>query len=113
MRIHPRETVHQELDRILYRAIENKNLLRFRYKGNERVVEPLDYGIQKGTVRLLCWQVGGKSGGSIPGWRLVDVAGMESCEILDRQFSGGRDIPAGQHHRWDKVFIRVAPSSRI
>ncbi|HSZ60549.1 MAG TPA: WYL domain-containing protein [Terriglobales bacterium] len=104
--------VDQELHQLLYDAIEKEYLLRFRYKGNERVVEPHDYGIQKGIVRLLCWQTGGQSGSPIPGWRLIDVAGIQNCEMLDQRFSGGREIPSGKHHQWDKLFIRVKASPK-
>jgi len=106
-----RTQVDRELDQLLRRAIEERYLIRFRYKGKERIVEPHDYGIQKGIDRLLCWQVGGQSGNPIPGWRLIDVADMQNCEILDRQFGGGREVP-GKHHRWEKVFIRVTPSKK-
>ena len=99
--------VDQELHQLLYSAIENKQLLRFRYKGKERIVEPHDYGIQNGIVRLLCWQVGGRSGSRIPGWRLIDVAVMQDYEILDQRFAGNRDAASSKHHRWDEVFIRV------
>src|SRR5579859_7844762 len=105
--------VDQELDDLLRAAIENKRLIRFEYKGNERVAEPHDYGVQNGTIRLLCWQVGGKSNGRIPGWRLVDVDRMEGCEILDRVFEGNREVQRGQHHSWDEVFIRVAPPQKL
>ena len=104
--------VNPELDSLLRRAIENMRLLRFSYKGNERIAEPHDYGIQNGIVRLLCWQVGGRSGGRIPGWRLIDVADMENCEMLNQHFGGNREVPSGKHHRWDKVFIRVKPPKR-
>jgi hypothetical protein len=104
--------VDPEVDELLRRAIENKHLLRFRYKGNERLAEPHDYGIQNGVVRLLCWQVGGKSNGRIPGWRLIDVCEMQNCEMLDRRFSGNREVPSGKHHRWEKVFIRAGPRQR-
>jgi len=99
----------QASNRLLYSAIENRLLFRFRYKGNERIVEPHDYGIQKGIERLLCWQIGGQSGGRIPGWRLIDVGDMQDCEVLKQEFSGGREVP-GKHHQWDKIFIRVAPA---
>jgi hypothetical protein len=104
--------VDQELHQLLFGAIEKKHLLRFDYKGNERLVEPHDYGIQNGIERLLCWQVGGKSGSPIPGWRLIDIDGIRNCEMLDRKFGGGRDIPSGKHHRWDKLFIRVEASPK-
>jgi hypothetical protein len=104
--------VDQELDHLLYAAIENKRLIRFKYKGKERVAEPHDYGVQNGIVRLFCWQVSGKSNGRIPGWRLIDVEGMEGSEMLDRVFDGNREVPSGQHHRWDEIFIRVGPSQK-
>ena len=100
--------VDQKLDQMLRSAIENKQLIRFKYKNNERIVEPHDYGIQNGIVRLFCWQVSGKSSGRIPGWRMFDVAGIQNCEMLDRHFAGNREV-AGRHHSWDEVFIRVEP----
>jgi hypothetical protein len=103
---------NQELRRLLYKVIETKHLLRFDYKGNERFVEPHDYGLQNGIERLLCWQTGGKSQGPIPGWRLVDVSGMKNSEMLDHTFNGGREVPSGKHHRWDTLFIRVEPSPK-
>ena len=104
--------VDQELDHLLYTAIENKRLIRFDYRGKKRVAEPHDYGLQNGIVRLFCWQLGGNSNERIPGWRLIDVEGMERCEILDRVFERSREVPSGQHHRWDEVFIRVGPSQK-
>jgi len=104
--------VDQKLDRLLRDAIENKQLIRFVYKNNERIVEHHDYGIQNGIVRLFCWQVGGRSSGRIPGWRMIDVDGMQNCEMLDRHFPGNREVATGKHHRWDEVFIRVAPPEK-
>jgi len=104
--------VDEKLDQLIYSAIRNKQLIRFTYKGNERIVEPHDYGVQNGIVRLFCWQVGGRSSSRIPGWRMVDVAGMQDCEKLDRHFAGNREIATGKHHRWDEVFIRVEAPGR-
>ena len=100
---------NQGSNQLLYSTIENRRLFRFRYKGNEQIVEPHDYGIQRGIERLLCWQIGGQSGGPIPGWRLIDVAEMQDCQVLNRPFSGGT-VVLGKHHQWDKIFIRVAPA---
>lgn len=93
---------------LLYRAIQNKGLIRFSYKNKERVVEPHDYGIQKGIARLLSWHIGGQSSSRLPGWRWFDVADMKSMEVLEKTFPGNRAVPSGQHHQWDEVFIRVA-----
>jgi hypothetical protein len=104
--------VDLELDHLIYGAIRNKQLIRFTYKSNERVVEPHDYGVQNGIVGLFRWQVGGKSGSRIPGWRMIDVEGMQNCELLDKHFAGNREVQ-GKHHRWDEVFIRVAPPEKL
>jgi hypothetical protein len=104
-------SVDQNQHELIYRAIENKRLLRFKYKGKERICEPHDYGVQNGIVRLHCWQVGGESNGHIPGWRLFDVMEMEDGQMLDRHFPGNREVASGRHHRWDKIFIRVQPPS--
>jgi hypothetical protein len=105
-------TVEKELDDLLGNAITEKHLLRFTYKGRERIVEPHDYGIQNGIVRLFGHQVGGGGSSRLPGWRLVDVSEMQDCEMLKRRFAGNREVPSGKHHRWDAVFIRVAPPAK-
>ena len=104
-------TVVRRWDELIRQAIANRRLVRFEYKGNERVVEPHDYGIQNGRVRLLCWQIDGKSNGPMPGWRLVDVDGIDKCEVLGRTFPGNREV-LGTHRRWDEIFIRVAPPEK-
>jgi len=100
--------VDPELHRLLYGAIERKRLIRFGYNGKERIVAPHDYGIQKGIARLLSWQVGGQSSSRLPGWRWFDVADMRDVEVLDGTFAGNTEV-SGQHHKWDQIFIRVAP----
>jgi predicted DNA-binding transcriptional regulator YafY len=100
--------VGQEPDPMLYGAIEKKRLIRFKYKGKERIVEPHDYGIQKGIPRLLSWQVSGQSSNPLPGWRWFDVDNIQDFEMLEKSFPGNRAV-SGQHHKWDRIFIRVAP----
>ena len=101
-------TPDPHLDQLLRTAIQQTRLLRLRYGNKDRIVEPHDYGIQKGIVRVFCWQVGGHSSSRLPGWRIFDVEGIENCEVLDRQFAGNREV-LGSHHKWDEIFIRVAP----
>ena len=114
-RLEPRRTwfgaeamVDAKLDRTLREAIQTKRLLRFKYKDQERVAEPHDYGIQNGRVRLLVYQFAGRSNsGRLPAWRLVDIAGMTEIEVLETTFRGYRPPPSGQHHKWDQIFIGV------
>jgi hypothetical protein len=103
--------VDSALHALLYGAIQNKRLIRFRYQNKERIVEPHDYGIQKGIRRLLSWQVGGRSSGHIPGWRWFDIGYMQDVEMLDKTFAGNREV-SGTHHRWDEIFIRVSPPEK-
>jgi predicted DNA-binding transcriptional regulator YafY len=104
-------SLKQEVDQLLRNAIADKHLIRFQYRGKERIVEPHDYGVNNGIVRLFSWQVGGRSSGQLPGWRMFDVEGIENCEILEKHFPGNRDV-SGKHHHWDEIFIRVEPPRR-
>ena len=104
--------VDAELNRTLLEGVRARHLLWFRYKDQDRIAEPHDYGIQKGIVRLFCYQVGGRSSKPLPGWRLVDVSEMQDCEIMDQRFAGNREAPSGRHHLWDEIFIRVGPPAK-
>ena len=104
-------TVDPELHQLVYGAIERKRLIRFRYQNKERIVEPHDYGVQKGIARLLSWQIGGQSGSRLPGWRWFDVLDMQDVEMLERSFPGNREV-SDKHHQWDQIFIRVEPPDR-
>jgi predicted DNA-binding transcriptional regulator YafY len=99
----------EAIDNTLREAIQTKHLLRFRYKNQERIVEPHDYGVQNGSVRLFCYQVGGRSSGKLPGWRMLNVSEILDCQILDQTFGGNRETPTGAHHYWSEIYVRVAP----
>jgi len=95
----------------IWSAIEQKRLLQFRYKNRERIVEPHDYGLHKGVIKLFGYQVGGSSSQRLPNWRWAEQDLISDLQILDRTFPGGRPTKSGKHHRWDKLFIRVKPAS--
>ena len=83
-------------------AITNKRLVKLTYGGRARVVEPHDYGVQNGAVRLLAYQLQ-----TAPGWRLFDVAKIEELAVLDAVFRGSRGAAHQNHHVWDVVYARV------
>lgn len=87
--------------------MEQKRLIRLVYKGKPRIVEPHDYGVHNGSVKLLGYQVGGFSSGPLPNWRWMEVNSIFDIHLLDRTFPGGRLTPSGKHHRWDQLFMRV------
>ena len=100
--------VHQHI----LTAIHERRLLRFTYLDKIRIVEPHDYGIQKGTVYLFAYQIAGESGSSrLPDWRKFAVPRISRLELLEKAFPGSRAVPAQRHQEWDVLFARVEHSS--
>jgi hypothetical protein len=54
---------------LLWRAIEHIRMIRFAYRGKDRLVEPHDHGILDGSGQLLSWQVAGRSSRPLPNVR--------------------------------------------
>jgi hypothetical protein len=100
----------EETDAVLRAAIEQKRLLELNYLGKLRIVEPHDYGIHNGAVKLLAYQVGGSSSGRLPNWRWMEVKSISKLRMLNQTFAGGRGSSSHQHHRWDQLFARVSPA---
>ena len=98
------------LDAQIRFAIEHKRLLRLGYLGKARVVEPHDYGVQKGHPRLLVYQRYESTTSPrhrTEGWRLLELPKFESCEVLDETFSGSRAQAHQRHYAWDVLYARV------
>jgi predicted DNA-binding transcriptional regulator YafY len=104
------ENIDPKLDELLRAAITQRRLVQLRYDDRPRILEPHDYGVQSGVIRLLAYQVGGSSSGKLPNWRWLDVDRISDLQILSRTFRGGRSVPTGKHHEWDQLFIRVKPA---
>jgi hypothetical protein len=103
--------IEPTINPLLWTAIEQKRLIQLRYKDRDRIVEPHDYGVQKGSVKLLGYQIGGSSSHKLPNWRWMEEDLISDIRLLNRTFPGGRKIPSGKHHQWDKLFIRVKPGN--
>ena len=90
-------------------AIHEKRVLRFFYKGQIRIVEPQDYGIQRNVVHLFTYQFAGESSsGPLPDWRKFAVKNMSKVELLEKTFPGSRAVPSQNHQDWDVLFARVS-----
>jgi hypothetical protein len=101
--------IDSQKDKLIRRAIREKRMLRFVYKGKVRIVEPHDYGVQQETVRLLSYQIGGESNsGSLPAWRWLNVSGMSDISVQEQRFKGSRGAESTLHHKWDELYARVA-----
>lgn len=103
------ETPASTIDALLRTAIEQKRLIRFTYKDKPRVVEPHDYGVHNGSIKLFGYQVGGVSSEPLPNWRWTLVNSISHLDVLNRTFPGRRPTASGKHHRWDQIYIRVKP----
>jgi hypothetical protein len=101
-----------QVNPLLCKAIEERRLIRLRYDDRERIVEPHDYGVHNGVVKLLAYQVGGSSSHKLPNWRWLEEDSMSDIELLSESFAGGRPTESGGHHRWEKLFIRVKPHDK-
>lgn len=90
-------------------AIAHRRLIEVSYQRFARLAEPDDYGRQGGVDRLLIYQRRGpaRPGHSSIGWRLFDVAKVESLTVLDEEFQGSRGTQQQSHHNWDVVYARV------
>jgi hypothetical protein len=86
-------------------AIEDRHLLKFRYDGFTRVVEPHAFGVStRGRYTLRAYQIdGGSESGQTEGWKLFHVANMESIVVTPQRF----DTPRADYRRDDRVFSRI------
>ena len=96
---------------LIWTAIEQTRMIGLMYHDKERIVEPHDHGVLKGSVQLLGYQTGGASSRRLPNWLLMKTDEIVNLELLDQTFPGGRPTATGNHIRWDKLFIRVKPAS--
>jgi hypothetical protein len=100
------------VDELLRAAIEQRGVIRLLYRNKLRIVEPHDYGVHNGSVKLLAYQVGGSSSGPLPNWRWMEVNLISDIDLLSRTFVGGRPTASGKHHRWDQLFVRVGSAEK-
>src|SRR3954454_19336331 len=88
--------VDPNINPLIWTAIEKKRLLRFRYRNRERVVEPHDYGIHKGLIKLFGYQVAGSSSKKLPNWRWAEQDLDLGCPTAGPDFSWSPSHQIGQ-----------------
>lgn len=100
--------MNSDLDRTIRTAVAERRVLQFMYDSHARVVEPHDYGIHKGTRKVLCYQIAGGSGsGKVPDWRTFFLDKIARASIGKATFAGARPVP-GKHIDWDELFASVS-----
>jgi len=96
---------------LLWTAIEDRRMIRLRYHGRIRTLEPHDHGILNCSVQLLAYQVGGSSSRRLPNRILMKADEIIDLELLDQIFPGGRPTASGKHLKWKTLFISVKPAT--
>lgn len=92
---------------VLHDAIDHRRVVRFRYDGLERVVEPHVLGTRDGRLQVLTWQLGGaSSSGRLPAWRLFFVDDLLDLELTEDRFAGPR-ATTGRHRDFDRQIAVV------
>ena len=79
------------MDRRICEAIKNKHHLAFNYDGFPREIEPHAHGVSSsGKEVVRGYQTDGQSSSGQLGWRLWDVAKMESLRVCRSTFANTR-----------------------
>ena len=95
-------------ERLVLAVLEHR-VVRIRYQGHDRVVEPQLVGIHEaGEPMLVAYQTGGTSrSGTVPGWRTFITTSVEEVEVTDEHFPGPRGDFDLRAHRMIEVFARA------
>lgn len=95
------------MNKDIYAAISNQNLLEFEYDGNSRTVEPHCYGLTtKGNEAIRAYQVGGYSSSGQMGWKLYNLSKADNFEILDDIFETRDDYKQGDKGM-SEIYIEI------
>ena len=89
----------------LKKAIHDRRLIEFHYKGRVRVVEPYTVGQSNDKLTLRAWHLRGFSeSGSHPRWRKFLGTEIRSLKILDETFDGPRPGYNPQDSEMDLIY---------
>jgi predicted DNA-binding transcriptional regulator YafY len=77
-------------------ALAERRLVKFKYHGHTRLVEPHALGrVNEGRLALLGWQVSGDSASEPPpGWRTFVLAEIRSLKLLRKNYVPRPDYDA-------------------
>jgi hypothetical protein len=92
-------------DRVIISAIKNRQILRFRYNGKERIVEPQTYGISiAGREVLRAHQIGGRSSsGQVRMAKLFDLNRISMLRKTGNTFTEA----LSSHNPNDSAMVKI------
>ncbi|HEV7642472.1 MAG TPA: hypothetical protein VGO50_00895 [Pyrinomonadaceae bacterium] len=86
------------------RAIGKCSVIKFSYKGKQRVVEPYLCGLSNANKYvLLGFQTGGHSSTNKFGWKLFELLNISHLEITETEFN----VSGAERLRYDPVDRRI------
>jgi hypothetical protein len=90
-------------------AILDHQIVRLRYQGLERIVEPYLLGIHEaGEPLLVAFQLaGGSESGGVPGWRNFISTAIEDVQLTGERFEGARSDLNAAAHPMLEIFARA------
>ena len=90
-------------------AIENQNLIEFKYDGCYRVVEPHTLGVSKtGKENLSAFQTEGTSvHGDVPGWKQFTLIKIKEMNVLDKTFDDPRPGYVRGDSRMNEIYFEI------
>jgi predicted DNA-binding transcriptional regulator YafY len=90
-------------------AILDHRVVRIRYQGRDRTVEPHLLGIHEaGEPFLVGYQTAGGSGsGDVPGWRSFISTAVDEVELTGQQFPGPRSDLNAAAQPMVEIFARA------
>jgi hypothetical protein len=95
-------------ERLVRAALEHR-VVRFRYHGQARTVEPQLIGLHEaGEPMLVAYQTaGGSNSGELPGWRTFITTAVDEVELTDERFPGARGDLNLASHAMVEIFARA------
>jgi hypothetical protein len=90
-------------------AILDHRLVRIRYQGRDRLIEPHLLGIHEaGEPLLVAYQTAGTSqSGVVRGWRTFITTSIDTVEVTDETFPGPRSDLNVAAHAMLEIFARA------
>jgi hypothetical protein len=90
-------------------AILDHRMVRIRYQGRDRLLEPHLMGLHEaGEPLLVAYQTGGDSrSGDLPGWRTFITTSIDTVEITEERFAEPRSDLSVSAHNMLEIFARA------
>lgn len=96
------------MNNLIIEAIKNRNVIKFYYENELRIVEPHCYGITTaGNEGLRAFQIDGYSLSGKMGWKMYDLGKAENIKIIGNTFQNPRTGYKKGDKGMNEIFIEL------